>query len=171
MDRNLTCRHLNTALIRQSISTSSQELLQRHKCHSKQNKSWTQKCVPTCDQHWTQWREGKQACKDTMESYPIRDESTQRDRFTLKHKHNIGTDLEAPVVWLLLRGRERKTKKAKETEKGRGGEKDRVWDIFSCVKLLTQQKIEQKKRLDRTRTERKDWENVCHSVPMWRSAS
>lgn len=34
----------------------------------------------------------------------LRDKSTQRDRFTLKHKHNIGTDLEAPVVWLLLRG-------------------------------------------------------------------
>lgn len=53
------------------------------------------------------------------ESYPIRDKSTRRDRFTLKHKHNIGTDLEAPVVWLLLRGK----RKTKGTEKGQGGEK------------------------------------------------
>ena len=67
-----------------------------------------------------QWRKGKQACKDTMESYPIRDKSTLRDRFTLKHKHNIGTDLEAPVVWLLLRGGEEK-QRAKETEKRQGG--------------------------------------------------
>ena len=73
-----------------------------------------------------QWREGKQACKDTMRSYPIRDKSTQRDRFTLKHKHSIGTDLEAPVVWLLLGGG-RKTK-SKGDRKGTGrikeGEKD-----------------------------------------------
>lgn len=66
-----------------------------------------------------QRREGKQACKDTMRSYPIRDKSTQKDRFTLKHKHSIGTDLEAPVVWLLLGGKEKQ--RAKETEKGQGG--------------------------------------------------
>lgn len=69
--------------------------------------------------HVTQ-QKGKQACKDTMESYPIRDKSTQRERFTLKHKHNIGTDLEAPVVWLLLRGEEKQ--RVKETEESQGGE-------------------------------------------------
>lgn len=70
-----------------------------------------------------QWRKVKHACKDTMESYPIRDKSTRRDRLTLKHKHSIGTDLEAPVVWLLLRGK-RKTKRQKRDREGkRGGEK------------------------------------------------
>lgn len=54
------------------------------------------------------------------ESYPIRDKSTWRDRFTLKHKHNIGTDLEAPVVWLLLRGK-RKTKGQKRDREGKRG--------------------------------------------------
>lgn len=65
-----------------------------------------------------QRRKGKHAHKDTKESYPIRDKSTLRDRFTLKHKHNIGTDLEAPVVWLLLGGG-RKTK-SKGDRKGMG---------------------------------------------------
>lgn len=60
-----------------------------------------------------------------MESYPIRDKSTLWDRFTPKHKHSIGTDLEAPVVWLLLGGVE-ENKKQKETEKGQGeGEEER----------------------------------------------
>lgn len=63
-----------------------------------------------------------------MRSYPIRDKSTQRDIFTLKHKHNIGTDLEAPVVWLLLGGAEEK-QRAKETEKGQGGEKKEEKDL------------------------------------------
>lgn len=35
-------------------------------------------------------------------------------RATDSHKHHVGTDLEAPVVWLLLRGEN------KETEGGGG---------------------------------------------------
>lgn len=63
----------------------------------------------------------EQSCTDTMDSDPIRDKSTRRDRFTLRHKHSVGTDLEAPVVWLLLRGRQ----KNKET-RGGGREKHGV---------------------------------------------
>lgn len=66
----------------------------------------------------------------------LRDESTQRHRFTLKRKHNIGTDLEAPVVWLLLEGEERKTK-SKGDRRGAGrvkeGEKERLSvRLFFC---------------------------------------
>lgn len=38
----------------------------------------------------------------------LRDKFEQRHRFTLQHKHNTSTDLEAPVVWLLLRGEKNK---------------------------------------------------------------
>lgn len=38
-------------------------------------------------------------------------------RATDSHKHHVGTDLEAPVVWLLLRGEN------KETEGGGGRDK------------------------------------------------
>lgn len=67
----------------------------------------------------------------------LRDESTQRHRFTLKHKHNIGTDLEAPVVWLLLEGEERKTKSKGDRRGAGGGERGRKRTIecetfFSC---------------------------------------
>lgn len=62
--------------------------------------------VPACDRCWVRRREVEQSCRDTMDSDPIRDKSTRRDRFTLRHKHSVGTDLEAPVVWLLLRGRQ-----------------------------------------------------------------
>lgn len=42
---------------------------------------------------------------------------------TDSNKHHVGTDLEAPVVWLLLRG-----EKEKETK---GGEKKRTSETFS----------------------------------------
>lgn len=73
-----------------------------------------------------QRREGKQACKDTMGSYPIRDKSTLRDRFMLKHKHKIGTDLEAPVVWLLLGGgkKNKEQRRQKRDREGKRGEKE-----------------------------------------------
>lgn len=38
----------------------------------------------------------------------------------LRNKHNTGTDLEAPVVWLLLRG---KKNKKERRQKGQGGER------------------------------------------------
>lgn len=66
-----------------------------------------------------------------MESYPVRDKSTLRDRFMLRHKHIVGTDLEAPVVWLLLRGEEERKTKSRGGRKGDregGREGDREGD-------------------------------------------
>jgi len=37
------------------------------------------------------------------------------------HSHSVGTDLEAPVVWLLLRGKEAGKEKRKMGEERRGG--------------------------------------------------
>lgn len=53
-----------------------------------------------------------------MDSDPIRAKSTRRGRFTPRHKHSVGTDLEAPVVWLL----QAEKRENKETE-GRKGKK------------------------------------------------
>lgn len=66
-------------------------------------------------------RSGAVVHRHTMDSDPIRDKSTRRDRFTPRHKHSVGTDLEAPVVWLLQEGR----RENKETE-GRKEKKDVV---------------------------------------------
>lgn len=93
--------------------------------------------VPACDRCWVRRREVEQSCRDTMDSDPIRDKSTRGDRFTLRHKHSVGTDLEAPVVWLLLRGRQ----KNKET---RGGGREehgvrRFLPKLSCLKHKTLQ--------------------------------
>lgn len=34
----------------------------------------------------------------------LKDKCSKRRSFAPQHKHNAGTDLEAPVVWLLLKG-------------------------------------------------------------------
>lgn len=90
----------------------------------------------------------------------LRDESTQRHRFTLKHKHNIGTDLEAPVVWLLLEGEERKTK-SKGDRRGAGGVKEGEKEGLS-VRLFFPAKCHNSKT-DWLEPEQRE-KMLCHSV-------
>lgn len=73
-------------------------------------------------------RSGAVAHRHTMDSDPIRDKSTRRDG--LRNKHSVATDLEAPVVWLLLGGRQenKENKENKETEGG-GGEREGEKDV------------------------------------------
>lgn len=108
----------------QSISICSQEfsLLAKTEMsqHAVQDSVKRVKHKSVC-QHVTDGEKASRHAKTQWKSYPIRDKSTQRDRFTLKHKHNIGTDLEAPVVWLLLGGGGEEKQRAKETERGQGG--------------------------------------------------
>lgn len=94
----------------------------------------------------------------------LRDESTQRHRFTLKHEHNIGTDLEAPVVWLLLEGEERKTK-SKGDRRGAGrvkeGEKERLSVRLFFLQNATLEMLKAQNQLVRTRTERENALSLC----------
>lgn len=81
-----------------------------------------------------------------------------------KHKHNIGTDLEAPVVWLLLGAS--KKQRAKETEKGQGREKEGKKDsVRHFVMLSSCKTAPKKKQTKQTEPEQKNWNWSNHQ--MW----
>ena len=58
--------------------------------------------------------------------YRLRHIFVLNDSCMLNHKHNVTTDLETPVVWLLLRGETKSKRDRKGTGRIKEGKRDRV---------------------------------------------